>query len=166
MTDQEATETWNFLSTLLKNLDLESVIQRVEAHLRDGRPEAREIHQFEERAVGGDSFFPEDELRRRTGPRSRYLAVVEYTPRERVQILVDAVLHAIVFPRQMEHEIWNYLEKSSDEPERVSGMEVIRIAHETQNEKPVISMLRRQMPLSDLNNLQKALVQIRNEAQK
>jgi len=82
MTDQEATEIWNSLSTLLSKLDLDSVTQRIEVFLREGRSQPREIQQFEERPGVEGSFFLEDELRRRPGPRSRYLAVVDYTPRE------------------------------------------------------------------------------------
>jgi hypothetical protein len=52
----------------------------------------------------------------------------------------------------------NYLEKASGEPD----IEVIRIAHEIQNGKPVVATLRRQMPLSELSKLQRALEQIRN----
>ncbi|HLH09004.1 MAG TPA: hypothetical protein VKW78_17325 [Terriglobales bacterium] len=166
MTDQEATETWAALSALLTKFELADVLRRVEAYLREGKPEEREIEQLEERPDTEGRLFHVEGFRRRPGPRARYLAVVEYTPQERLQILVEATLHAVVFPRQMEHEIWNHLEKSSDSASNPIDVQTIRVVHETIGGEPTVATLGRQTPVVDLSKLQKALQEISREAQK
>lgn len=74
--------------------------------------------------------------RRRPGPRSRYLATVDYTRQERVYILAQAILPAIVFSRQMEHDIWGYLEKASGNSNDVITISSINVVHENQNKEP------------------------------
>ncbi len=166
MTDQEAMETWAALSAVLTRFNLEDILRRVEAYIREGKPEEREIEQLEERPGGEGRLFQTEDVRRRPGRRSRYLAVIEYTPQERVQILADAILHAVVFSRQMEHEIWNYLEKLSGDPKDIVNVRIIRVAREIQGGEPVVTALRRQAPLVELGKLQQALQQISHEAQK
>lgn len=166
MTDQEATETWAVLSVLLTKFELADVLRRVEAYLREGRPEEREIEKLEERPNREGDLFHVEDFRQRPGRRARYLGVVEYTPQERLQILVEAILHAVVFPRQMEHEIWNYLEKSSDGASNPIDIQIIRVVHETPGGEPTVATLGRQIPVGDLSKLQKALQEISREAQK
>lgn len=166
MTDQEAIETWTALSAMLTKFELADVLRRVEAYLREGKAEEREIEPLEERSNNEGRLFNVEGFRRRPGPRAHYLAVVEYTPQERLQILVEATLHAVVFPRQMEHEIWNYLEKSSDGVSNPIGIQAIRVVHETPGGEPTVATLGRQTRVGDLSKLQKTLQEIIREAQK
>jgi len=136
MTDQEAIETWAALSAMLTKFELADVLRRVEMYLREGKAEEREIEPLEEHSDHEGRLFNVEDFRRRPGPRARYLAVVEYTPQERLQILVEATLHAVVFPRQMEHEIWNYLEKSSDSASNPIDIQTVRVVHETPGAVP------------------------------
>jgi len=166
MTDPEAKETWAALTALLTNSDFADVLRRVEAYLREGKPEEREVEQLEERPVGEGRLFHVEDFRRRPGRRARYIAVVDYTEQERVHILAEAILHAVVFPRQMEHDIWNYLEKPPDGVSNPIDIQAIRVVRETPGGEPTVGTLRRETPLAGLDRLQKALQEISREAQK
>jgi hypothetical protein len=166
MTDQEATEAWATLSALLTKFNLEDILRRVEAYLHEGKLEEREIEQLEERSVGEGRLFHVEDFRRRPGRRSRYVAVAEYTAQERVYALTQAVLHAVIFPQQMEHEIWSYLEKPVDGVSNPITIQTIRIAHEIPEGEPRVATLRRQVPLNQLRELQQALQELSSEAQK
>ncbi len=166
MTDQEATETWAALSALLTKFELADVLEElrricVRVSLRNEK-----LNSWKNVPDREGRLFHVEDFRRRPGPRARYLAVVEYTPQERLQILVEATLHAVVFPRQMEHEIWNYLEKSSDGASNPIDIHTIRVVHETPSGEPTVATLGRQTPVVDLSKLQKALQEISREAQK
>lgn len=160
MTDTEARETWSILSAGLLKSGLEEVLSRVEASLAEGKPEEREIEQFEEYSGKDANLIPAQDWRRRPGPRSHYLAHREYTQQERVLVLAEATLHAVVFSRQMEHDIWGYLEKSSrDEPGTVA-IAAVRLIHDEPNRDRQIWSLQRQIPITELGKLQDLLEQI------
>lgn len=165
MTDTEAAEIWDALSAMLKQSGLEGLLREVEDYLVQGKPEEREVEVFEEQSSGEQHLFPVQDWRRRPGPRSRYLATVDYTGQERVYILAQAILHAIVFSRQMEHDIWGYLEKASGNSNDLIIISSINVVHENQNKEPSAWSLQRQIPVAELSSLQHLLEQISKAAQ-
>jgi hypothetical protein len=168
LTDPEARETYGALAAMLMKFELGELLQRVEAYLREGKPEEREIVQYEvpQAEVHGLPFQGHFPQQRRPGPRTRYLGVVEYSPQERVQILADAILHAVVFARQMEHEVWGYLGKSTTNPDDVIVVESVRVVSEQPDGELIVRPLRRETPGTDLQGLQGVLQRISEEARR
>lgn len=166
MTKQEAKDAWAALTALITNTGSAGVLPRVEAYLREGKLEERDVEQLEERPIVEGRLFPVKEVHRKPGRRARYVAVVEYTEQERVRILAEAILQAVVYPREMEHDVWNYLEKSSDSAGNPIGIQTIRVVRETLGDEPTVGTLRRETPTADLDKLEKSLQEIIRETQK
>jgi hypothetical protein len=94
MTDQEARVEYKQLAGLLHEHSMGWLIAQVEDHLRFGKAEQREIAVVDEdgRQQG---LFGEPAQKRRRGPKATFLATVEYTEQERLQILAAATVEAV-----------------------------------------------------------------------
>jgi hypothetical protein len=104
MTEEQCAESYNFLINLLRDLNFSWVIQQVEAAIRVGlliEKPIREIspgHTAE--GVGFEVIEPTEPQHR--GRSKSIIQRVEYSDRERLQILIDAIEHAILYTTDLQ----------------------------------------------------------------
>jgi len=115
MTDHEAALAFEQFSALLDREHLNWLRTQVEAHLRLGKPEQREVAVLEE-DVDRRDLFGLPARRRHPGPKASFLGTIEYTPKERLQILAMAIAHAVPHVLEMANAIPELLHPRQGEP--------------------------------------------------
>jgi hypothetical protein len=104
MTEEQCAEAYDILANLLRRLDLAWVMDQVDADVRVGKLIEKSIREISARHTAGSIAFelveaPEPQRRGRSGSiRQR----VEYSNRERLQILIEAIEHAVLHTADME----------------------------------------------------------------
>jgi hypothetical protein len=104
MTEEQCAETYNILANLLRRSNLEWVMDQVDADVRVGKLVAKPIREISARHIARSVAFElvetfEPQRRGRSGSiRQR----VEYSNRERLQVLIEAIEHAVLHIADLE----------------------------------------------------------------
>ena len=106
MTDQEAAQAYEDLASALEEYQLGWVRDQVEAFLDQGKTELREVALLDEVTLLDEKLDMQAGLampvhRKRPGPRSSFLATVDYTSKEKLRQLAIAIAHAVPHPLEM-----------------------------------------------------------------
>jgi hypothetical protein len=104
MTVLEARDEYKQLVALLEQHHLGWLVAQVEDHLRFGKAEMREIAVVDE-DESQPGLFGEPAQKPRRGPKTSFLATVEYTEPERLQILAAAIREAVPHLLEMVTEV-------------------------------------------------------------
>jgi hypothetical protein len=124
MNDQEATRIYENLDTSLRKAGLGWLVDEVAAEIRHGKPEQRKL-----RVRASDEAEPvlialEEEGQRRTT--ARFVGSAEYTPNERLNLLLTAIERATVEVAAMEQDTAKLLARSrspkADETEEINAL--------------------------------------------
>jgi len=113
VTDQEARIAYEQLAKLIEQRHLNWLKAQVEGYLRLGKSERREVALVDEQMEQQD-LFGEPAHRSRRGPRANFVATVEYSPKERLQILAIAISQAVPHLLEMANEIPRLLKPQPD----------------------------------------------------
>lgn len=138
MDDQQCTETYEILHKVLEQNGLGWVFEQVEEEIRLGKTVEREIDTLREDKQGFDLFTHEDyPTTLKKGTKARYPVTIQYSPPERLLLLIDALERAVVNTAEMEYHItdvfegeledWKALTFHSEE----TGAHVISITEQT-----------------------------------
>lgn len=96
LTDAEAIEAFSALRVILRERRLDWVVEQVEATISLGKPERRRLTKDDLSEPAWQLVTPD--LSRRKGRASVFVVAEEYTSRERIVLLAEAVRAAIVQP--------------------------------------------------------------------
>ena len=98
MTEEQCADSYNFLISLLRDLNLGWITQQVEAAIRVGLLIEKPIREISSRHTAEGIGFEVIELTesQRRGRSKSIIQRVEYSNRERLKIFVDAIEHAIL----------------------------------------------------------------------
>jgi hypothetical protein len=116
MNDHECKEVFDALIKLLQAQDLGWVESQVREEIRLGKTIARERKAFEDVSFNPDeSFHPNifkagDRKQLGAGPSTTFPDTVEYSAEERLQLLINAIEHAVVNTAEMEESFTSYFE--------------------------------------------------------
>lgn len=112
MNISECNEVYNQLVSSLREKDLSWVVDQVNETLALGKPQSRKVKTYEERVernqlplFPGSSSSSEPtvyEYGKPTGPKADLTAILEYTPQERLILLLNAIEQAVVDTAAME----------------------------------------------------------------
>jgi hypothetical protein len=104
MTEEQCAETYDILADLLRRSNLAWVMDQVDADVRVGKLIEKPIREISARHTARNIAFelvdaPEPQRRGRSGSiRQR----VEYSNRERLQVLIEAIEHAVLHTADLE----------------------------------------------------------------
>jgi hypothetical protein len=104
MTEEQCAEAYDILANLLRRSNLAWVMDQVDADVRVGKLIEKPIREISDRHTAGSIAFelveaPELQRRGRSGSiRQR----VEYSNRERLQLLVEAIEYAVLHTADLE----------------------------------------------------------------
>lgn len=114
MNEEESIAAFNSLQEALRTRDLGWVLDQVAEQVRAGKPSTREVVErpvdylwVAERTRGGER------LKTR---KTRFPATIEYTPQERVLLMLDAIEHAVINTAEMAAHITRFAEKELGQP--------------------------------------------------
>lgn len=121
MNDDERNEVFNTLINILNDQGLGWVVNQVHEQIRLGKTEEREIKTLRESRQGPSLFDPDDyRSQLKPGPLAKFPVAVDYNPKERLQLLIDAIEQSVVHTAQMEEDLITYFET---EIPHLSGVE-------------------------------------------
>lgn len=95
-TDNEINQMYDALVSALRGLRLDWVIEEVEAQVALGRLSVKKVRPAEFKARFEDRHNQENYVNKPKGQSLKFVVSEEYTPRERLMILLDAVESAVV----------------------------------------------------------------------
>jgi hypothetical protein len=147
MNAQEVEQAQSTLERLFLKLRGRDALENVEAYLREGKPEKREISQDSGRAAS-------------------YYGIADYRPQERVQVLAEAILQGVVSVGQMEHDVWDYLQRSIPPAGESGAVNEIRVVRQSPDGSLVAKSLRRNVPMQALKRLEEDLRGLIEEARR
>ncbi len=129
MNDQECLDTYEDLAKLLNEQNMEWVTDQVASEIREGKTVQRLVDTIKD-GKDADTLFATDDGSFKKGPKATFSATVEYSPLERLELLIGAIRQAIVTIAEMEQHLakfYTLVDKSpssiqfqSDEPESKS----------------------------------------------
>jgi len=151
MTESEAAVAYKELSATLEQVQLKWLRDQVEMYLRFGKVEQREVAVVEEDINQGD-LFGMTAGRRRPGPKASFAATTEYTPKERLHILVVAITHAVPHVLEMADAIPQLLHPRAGET--VARVMVIRESETGELEEKTLQPAAAPEKVSRLNNVE------------
>lgn len=134
MNDIECNKMYESLISILKQGGLEWVTSQVAEQVRLGKTIEKEIETLREsNDKSAISLFPADEypVHLKRDPRATFPVTVEYQPCERLRLLINAVEQAVVHTAEMEHHIFDYIEKE------VPNLKAIQFISEEPESQPV-----------------------------
>lgn len=158
MTEQEARTDYEQLSALLDREHLSCLRAQVEAYFRFGKPERREVAVVDEEVEQQD-LFGEPAHRSLRNPRANFLATVEYTPQERLQVLAMAISQAVPHLLEMANDIPGLLR-----PQRGGEIPRVVLVRESETGELEENTLHSELPGEKLAKLRELLQQAVDEA--
>jgi hypothetical protein len=114
MTEEQCAETYDILADLLRRSNLAWVMDQVDADVRVGKLIEKPIREISARHTARNIAFelvdaPEPQRRGRSGSiRHR----VEYSNRERLQVLIEAIEHAVIHTADLEEAALKLMAKT------------------------------------------------------
>lgn len=154
MNDQECTQVYEQLISILNQNKLGWVAAQVEEQVRLGKTVKKEIETLKE-SHGEFELFTTDEYPRsfKKGPKATFPITVEYQPSERLKLLLDAIEHVAINTADMEHHFVNYFGSEMDNWLGVTFQpEEIDVAPISIDKQTVISRLENAKRLKELLN--------------
>ena len=112
MNELEYQEAYNSLVDILNNNGLDWVAAQVAEHIRIGKTIQKEIDTLKEERY--PQLFSDDDFqsRFRKGSRDTFPVVIDYEPRERLELLLNAIEKVVLDTAQIESEILDYVGKT------------------------------------------------------
>ncbi len=112
MNELDYQEAYDTLVEILNNNGLGWVASQVDEHIRIGKTIQKEIETLKEDRY--PQLFSDDvyQSRFRKGARDTFPVVEEYQPRERLELLVDAIEKVVLDTAQIESEVLDYVGKN------------------------------------------------------
>jgi hypothetical protein len=165
MNSEEARDEYSQLVKMLGAVGLPGLVRHTEDYIRQGKTEETEIERLEEEPT----FFSLEEpqsLKRRRRTKANYQTTREYTEQEKLDILIDAVLHDIVHSRQMECALWPLLDRRQSSSGDLIGVTEVIVVHQGEELAESVVRLRQDLPYQAPEKLRLALDQLREEVVK
>lgn len=120
MNDSEIKETYNFLTSVLKNNGLEWVTTQVSEQIRIGKTVEKEIETLKEVNVIPVTYQSENFIRPlKKGPKEMFPVSVKFTPAEQLELLIDAIEISIIETAYMENAVVHYFENTWQNPQGI-----------------------------------------------
>jgi hypothetical protein len=115
MNDKECDEVYQRLTDMVNQIGLEWVIAQVAEQIRLWKTVEKEIETLRETRTER-TLFTVNEYRSefRKGPKATFPVTVEYSSRERLSLLIDAIEQAVVNTADMEHHLLNFFDKATE----------------------------------------------------
>jgi hypothetical protein len=148
MNDRECTQAYKQLGGILDEIALGWVIAQVSAQVKIGKAVQREI----------ETLIDEHGARLKKGPRATFAVTVEYTPSERLELLIDAIKQAVVSTAQMEDHLVGFCERDQGTPKRIEFR-----SEEPEGEHRIINRQTVAARLVQANKLNELLEALRKE---
>jgi plasmid stabilization system protein ParE len=158
MNDRECTQAYKQLGGILDEIALGWVIAQVSAQVKIGKAVQREIETLRENRGGGLLAIDEHGARLKKGPRATFAVTVEYTPSERLELLIDAIKQAVVSTAQMEDHLVGFCERDQGTPKRIEFR-----SEEPEGEHRIINRQTVAARLVQANKLNELLEALRKE---
>jgi hypothetical protein len=106
MDDQEIETIFEGLSQMITQHKMDWVITQVSEQIRLGKIKDEEVKVLRHKRVTGRSPHPDRYMAElQPGPRESFLRTVEYSPKERLLLLVEAIEQAVANTAEMEREL-------------------------------------------------------------
>jgi hypothetical protein len=162
MNDQECDEVYEFLLAALTKSGLEWVSDQVVDQVHLGKTVEIEVETLREIRPAESlftSFGPDQNLfHLRKGPRATFPITIEYRPKERVLLLIDAINQAIVNTAEMESILTEYFDS-----EVGHEMTVEFDSDEADSARAVVSHQGASLRIATSQKLKGLLEELRNE---
>lgn len=133
MNASEAEQVYNNLLAILRQDELSWIIEQMIENIAIGKPQTKQVKTYGERderrqlplfqAHPSSPILP-FEYNKPTGPKADLTATLEYTPHERLLLLIKAIEQAILDTAEMESMIANNLERLANS-QNITGINFI-----------------------------------------
>jgi hypothetical protein len=153
MREEELTEIYTEIARTLEALELGWVVDQVSEQVRLGRTESTKIRTLQESLdrEASQRLLPSSPRAMRSGPKAIFTAAVDYSPRDSLILLLDAVEQAVVVTAEMEHEIIQFFPKGEEgsspkiafESEEVDQRRFVLTAESTASRRDYAQALKR-----------------------
>ncbi len=113
MNDQDYSELYDTLSNILRDKELVWVLDQVSEQIRLGKTESKEIFPEEEGRQQNPLPGVESRLQAPRGRRRKkeeFLVSTEYTPKEKLILLIDAIEQSVVNTNRMVYETLDFVQ--------------------------------------------------------
>jgi hypothetical protein len=126
MNENDATRAFQVLAEALSASQFSWLLDEVLAEIRRGKPKEKRVR------VGEASEFVlvTDELEPARGRSATFVESIEYTPSERLEILLSALERGVVAPISMEEEIANTLLEMTKQPTTAGAAAIFKFVDE------------------------------------
>lgn len=119
MPDRNPNEAYRMLLDALREKGLAWVAEQVQEQVRSGKPVTKDVSPYRETdsmIFATEGFVPGTSTR---GPRQRLAATEEYSPEERVDLLIDALEAAVIHIADIEAELIDFFDSQVDGPAQI-----------------------------------------------
>jgi hypothetical protein len=169
MNADDATSVYYQLLDILRQSEMNWIIDQVNEVLLLGKPQAKKVKPFREQFTRGqrtEVLYPQPDMLTTlgqpvpTGPATELTATLAYTPQERLILLIDAIEQAVTESAVMEQRAVQTLEEIGSN-QQIRG--ITFVSEQENGESRFVSQREIRSRTSAASQLQQLLVQIREE---